>query len=340
MVNSLNKVRTLLNSKSFILCLCIISLFILVEVILRVDFFWKDFPIYNYKVQEKNVHCYDDQIEAIRLCPNVNASIIHPLGFKFRLSTNQYSERISAFNSKLELYRDESIWAIGDSLTMGWGIDDESTFSYILSKNDSFIKNLASDSLGSIDIKNILQQKLKFNTNYSIKLPTKIIWMFSRSDFVDDMSRKPNSHIFFVGKYFRSLIALRSIFEAKKFVKDRNDYRGSNLEDFKEPSQTHPTLLALREISSLSKEYQIPIIIVLAPDWKYPNGPPNYDSIYLEYMDNLFRSMDFKVLNLREQYGKESNQDFYIKNDGHPSAFAHQIIARELHSYLRRMNRN
>lgn len=303
---------------------------------LRIPYFWQKFPIYQYKVQEKKVHCFDEILNAILLCPYVNTVIRHPQGFHFKLSTNSYGERITADKSKEDMLKQKSIWAIGDSLTMGWGISDKESFPYLLSKDDWIVRNLASDSLGSRDIKNILQYKIKLSKSYDLNLPSKIVWMFSRSDFVDDASQKSNKFKFWLGKNIYSLIALRSILEANKYTKDRNDYKDALLENFQEPDSRHPTLIALQEISLLSKKYKIPILIVLTPDWKYPNGPPNYSSVYLNYMDQYFRSLDFQVLNLTAKYKEDSTQDFYLLDDGHPNARAHSLIADQIIITLRK----
>jgi lysophospholipase L1-like esterase len=328
--------RLIKSNKSGILTVFwgIITLFFLLEVTLRIPFFWQKYPIYQYKVQEKKVHCFDEILNAILLCPNVDEMIRHPHGFHFELSTNSNGERITADESKEDRLKQKSIWAIGDSLTMGWGISDKESFPYLLSKDDWIVRNLASDSLGSIDIKNILQYKIKFTTSYDLNLPLKIVWMFSRSDFVDDTSQKSNRFKFWLGKNIYSLVAIRSLLEANKYAKDRNDYKDDLLEKFEEPDNNHPTLLALQEISALSKKYKIPILIILTPDWKYTNGPPNYNSAYLHYMDQFFRSHGFQVLNLTEKYKEALNQDFYLLDDGHPNAKAHRLIAKELNATL------
>ena len=69
----------------------------------------------------------------------------------------------------------------------------------------------------------------------------------------------------------------------------------------------------------------------------FPFTKKEYKSMLQEFVNDRPYSYFFdQIINPNSSNIK----NVFFKNDGHPNAFAHQIIARELHSYLRRMNRN
>jgi hypothetical protein len=137
-------------AKILVLLLMIIGIF---EATLRIEILWDWFALYNYKVADKSIHCYDDKVQAIRLCPNLSQRLDHHLGFSFLVTTDEYGNRITDYSLKNDSdNKKKLIWAIGDSLTMGWGVNDKDSFPFLLSNLGWNVVNLASDSIGSKDV--------------------------------------------------------------------------------------------------------------------------------------------------------------------------------------------
>ncbi len=304
----------------------------MVEISFRIDTLWNWFSLYKFRVQDKISHCYDDQLQTIRLCPNTHQRINHPLGFSFLLTTDQFGNRITKSSSKENFsFNNNLIWAVGDSLTMGWGVDNTDSFPFLLSNHGWDVVNLASDSIGSKDVLKILNWRLTSPINSSLdplQKPKAIVWMFSRSDFQDDSSYKQPKLVFQMGKHSRILIMFRAILEKIRLMRGSNDYNYiAKGEDFIPPKDNHPTWLAINDIKKLIEKEKMEFIIVLAPDWKFKDSPPNYDSEYFKYIKSKFNDLGFRIIDMTAEYKKDSNQNFYITHDGHPSSYAYQKIA-------------
>lgn len=324
-------------AKILVLLLMIIGIF---EATLRIEILWDWFALYNYKVADKSIHCYDDKVQAIRLCPNLSQRLDHHLGFSFLVTTDEYGNRITDYSLKNNSdNKKKLIWAIGDSLTMGWGVNDKDSFPFLLSNLGWNVVNLASDSIGSKDVLRILKLILprsRIHYDDSDTKPKAIVWMFSRSDFQDDSTNKPYRFVFELGKHSKILIMVRSILEKIRLMRDSNDYSyNARGEDFNPPSDNHPTWQALEQIKELAEKEKIEIIIVLAPDWKYRNSPPDYNSEYFKYVKSRFIKLGYQILDMTEDYQKDTRQDFYLLNDGHPSQYAYQKIANLLNLKLK-----
>lgn len=308
-----------------ILLVALVS-FIFVEIGIRIIPF-SFMPIsWAYKIKEKQVHCYDLHTRAIRLCSNVETNLCHPLGYCFTLTTNQNSERITPEAIG------EKIWILGDSLSMGFGNDDQDSFPFLLGAMDYQIRNLASDSLGATHSFRILEYELKNITKD--KKPIAIVWIFSRSDFQDDLQNEYISYKFYLGKIFQFLNVLRAELEEHKLERDRNDYKEYLAEDYIAPENSHPTLGAILSIADLSISKGIVPIAIMAPDWNYSTRKPDLNTEYFKFMEEFFIKANYTVINLTDIY-KNSTEDLYIPRDGHPNANAQKIFASETEKLLK-----
>ena len=66
---------------------------------------------------------------------------------------------------------------------MGYGVNDTASFPYVLSqKLKNRVENLAVDSMGSLAIQEIFQEAFEIYPK-----PKAIFWIFSVSDFTDDI---------------------------------------------------------------------------------------------------------------------------------------------------------
>lgn len=279
-----------------------------------------------YKIKEKQVHCYDLHTRAIRLCPNVETNLCHPLGYCFTITTNQSSERITPKSNG------KPVWVLGDSLSMGFGTDDQKSFPYLLGTMGYQVRNLASDSLGATHSFRILEHELANTTQEN--RPKAIVWVFSRSDFQDDVQKEFSSYKFYLGKIFQFLNILRAELEERKLERDRNDYKEYLAEDYIAPKNSHPTLVAILSIAGLSISKGIVPIAIMAPDWNYSTRKPDLNTEYFKFMEEFFIKANYTVINLTDIY-KNSTEDLYIPRDGHPNANAQKIFASETDKLLK-----
>ncbi|MCC5813603.1 MAG: hypothetical protein JJT78_02510 [Leptospira sp.] len=290
---------------------------------------------WRYKIQEKQAHCYDSRVSAIRLCPNVNQELCHPLGYCFQLTTNARGERTVSDSGKYSVSKDAPvIWAIGDSLTMGFGINDEDSLPYRLSESGFQVRNLASDSLGAVAIYRILDYNLSELSNLEVdeKKPDYLVWVFSRSDFLDDEQESigRGRWIFQLGKISAWMNVLRAEMESYKLARDANDYKEYIAEKYIAPEIDHPTILAIEKIRDLAKDKNIEPIIILAPDWNPILDHPVLETEYFQFVHQMFLDRGFTVIDLTKEYEANKNKILWLENDGHPNPVANEIFKKAI----------
>ncbi|MCB1192694.1 MAG: SGNH/GDSL hydrolase family protein [Leptospiraceae bacterium] len=285
-----------------------------------------------YRHVEKQNHCLHSDKILVVLCENTKERLDHPEGFSFWVTTNSLGERITP-NIKSE----QEIWVIGDSISMGYGIDDQKSFPYLLSLESGWkVRNLAVDSLGSAGIYQILSEKLK-----SSKKPNIIFWIFSPSDFVDDprwLKLKTNLVYraifvtqFIAGKYLYSVNFGKYILEKLKFSYKVNDYKNSshNL-----PETNHITFEYINKTIWLAKQNQIPIYILLYPDRNLTLANAKTNKTLTDRVADWIQTNGGNSIDLEKAF-QDSNTNYYLP-EGHPNEkaallftqFALEIIKR------------
>lgn len=316
-----------------------------------------------YKISEKKVHCYHTPTESIRLCPSVRERLCHPLGFCFNLATDARGNRVVGVpeslipdpgmdNSPLHsetrstvASRPSAVWVLGDSLSMGYGVDDEMSFPYLLSQRNFLVRNLASDSLGATHTERILLHEWKesisdrspIGSTSLDRKPLAFVWVFSRSDFQDDTQSQSARYKFFLGKWLHSMNFLRAYLEQRKLARDRNDYREYLAEEFQLPDRTHPTLMAIRRIADFARSQRVVPVVLLAPDWSPITGKPNLESSYFLAMKDYFRESGYSIIDTTEDF--RGHGDFYIPLDGHPNERAQEVFARRTVEFFKSENK-
>jgi len=313
----------------FIILLLILILsagvFLLADAILRI-LPSESLPVHwGYKIEEKKIHCWHWETKTIRLCPDVQAELLHPLGYRFRIATNDRGERITLIQNGL--YKNSEIWVIGDSLSMGYGVNDEESFPYLLSQMGFSVRNLASDSLGAADIFRILEYELQnLETKENFSYPLAVFWIFSRSDFLDD--RKKKSYFkFILGKISPVFNILRAELERAQLARDANDYKEYWREEYHPPEPDHPTLVSIRALQEICQEKGIRAIVLLVPDWNPILDRAVLETEYFQFIRNFFQDSRYELIDFTEAYRRRSGEILWIPNDGHPNASAHRLFA-------------
>lgn len=315
-------------------------LIILLEITCRYGYQFFFPKHWVYKIQEKQIHCYDTLIKVIRLCPNVNQTLNHPLGYSFNIQTDQSGWRFVPRIHDGELFientvskENNNIWILGDSLSMGFGIDGDKTFGFQLAQLGYKVRVLASDSMGSWDIYKILSTEYKMVQNKNPNsLPNVVFWIFSRSDFLDDTN--PSSYWKFqLGKIFCLANIIRAEKERIRIARERNDYIELLSEDFHPPMDNHPTLLAIRSIFEFCKNNNILPVILMVPDWNPRLNRIEFGTDYFLFMKDFFKKLGFIVIDISNSYKKHGGL-LWLENDGHPNERAHSIFYQETKKFL------
>ena len=208
----------------------------------------------------------------------------------------------------------QSIAVIGDSFAMGWGVNDNETFSYLLEKKiNKNVYNLAVSSYGT------RRELIRLEKSGLLNEIDTVIIQYCYNDFGENNNFKINSEIDTNNK-FQTVTSSQPISNWRMF---RRTFRYSaqipiNLIKKKSNSLDflhHQNLLlnVLNEYPSIMSK-KIYIFYTNGPDLKFfnfPNGTlPNYDNISF---------LDLKI-----------NNNHYFKIDGHLNKEGHKFIAKEL----------
>lgn len=214
----------------------------------------------------------------------------------------------------------KSIYFLGDSLAMGWGVNDEDTY---ISKLEKLIKkktyNLAVPSYGTV------RQIKKLNTFKNLANLDIIFIHYSFDDFFEnsnlDISKKyqfkdfekltldnfnNQSKIFFLLRYYKKSFRifyhdLIKLFKPEKYL--------INLD-----LEEHFNLAQKIIKNNFKGKNKIIFLFTISPDMKITNYPKE---------SNLF---SYLILNL--------NKNFYFKVDDHLNKDGHAFIANALVNYL------
>lgn len=272
----------------------------------------------KYRYIEKQNHCLHTDWILIVLCKNTRNKMQHPYGFSFWLTTNELGERLTP---KIDLPKGEA-WIIGDSISMGYGIDDQKSFPYLLSlKSNWKVRNLAVDSLGSAGIYKLLSEKLTSSLNE----PDVIFWIFSHSDFLDDSRwfKLKNNMVyrfiyiaqFIAGKYFYTINFLKLALEKSNLSHKTNEYKNSTP---KFPSFKHITFLYMQEVIKSTKRRKIPLYIILYPDKNLSLANNNAQNRFNRKIAHWIERNNASYINMESFFTKKNTINYYLP-DGHPN---------------------
>ena len=221
--------------------------------------------------------------------------------------------RISNHPNK-EKNRNQSIAVIGDSYAMGWGVNDNETFSYLLEKKiNKNVYNLAVSSYGT------RRELIRLEKSGLLNEIDTIIIQYCYNDFGENNNFTINSEINSNNK-FQTITSSQPISNWRKF---RRTFRYSAQIPFdliKKKSNSldflpHQNLLlsVLNEYPSIMSK-KIYIFYTNGPNLKFSNFPNGKLSNY-----NNISFLDLTI-----------NNNHYFKIDGHLNKEGHKFIAEEL----------
>ncbi|EQA36085.1 hypothetical protein LEP1GSC047_3312 [Leptospira inadai serovar Lyme str. 10] len=310
-------------------------IFIILEISLRLPYF----ESVRFGLADKELHCLSkDLLPWIRLCPNRRLTLFHPAKkYSYSIRTDENGERISYEPGTTPLTAQKEIWILGDSVAMGYLVEDRESISWKLGErigSSVRVRNLGVDAVGTLGIRERLRELLMRSDP-----PHTAYWIYHISDVADSFREEAlfESRVrrfltrvsFYLSRYsavFNGWKALR-----EKYLPSLADNRISLQEETATESlkKDHPHRLALKRLFSFCKDKKIPLVIVFLPEPNSANKPV-FQSPILNDVQSLALENRISVLDLRprlESIWKEKQEPFFLARDGHPNPYTYGLVA-------------
>jgi hypothetical protein len=281
-------------------------------------------------------HCFEES--HLVLCPSIRGRFLRPDGSYWTMTTDHRGERIVPASKPGQ----PEVWWIGDSISMGYLLDDDKTAPYISGKYGYNVRNLGSDSLGTKGIAFRLKQALKTVT----APPRQIFWIYNTSDFVDDVKDLRFESDPLYRLTFRMHYALSQRSALYLLLRSRPADMNQLPPGFdKAPPEDHPTFTNLKSFSKELASRGIPLTILVYPGMNPETGSPGIDDpTTASLIDFLVRNRIlqnglpvFDVIDLRQDFIhlQAGGRSPYMRHDGHPDEIAAQLFAEKAHRYMK-----
>ncbi|MBX7057524.1 MAG: SGNH/GDSL hydrolase family protein [Leptospirales bacterium] len=298
-------------------------------------------PELLFQRRQRQLHYYDTKIRAVLLRPLQNIALYNPDGFSFTVVTDARGER-DAYWPRFPSPAGDTpeIWLIGDSIMMGYGVDQRDHFAALLADTigDYRIRNLAVDSLGARSIYRLLQRELELSPT----TPQLVVWNFHASDFLDDPRDLVQT------QSARSSWRAWLIYEAQHYsalllwlrlqLAPPEENQLAAYEEEQKVADAHPTLLAIDQICALLRRRGAPLLFFTYPEIDRRSGLPGDGGVLKRQASERAAQGGAVILDLQaafQQYG--DGKSLYLPVDGHPSAAAQTLMLLHVGPEIRRL---
>lgn len=229
------------------------------------------------------------------------------------------------------------IHIIGSSITLGWGVKKENTFSSILEKdlnlnvnvkekyNSIFVINAG---IGNTNTQHHFQL---FKNQFNLTKPDTIILQY----FINDAE--------IIKKKKNNLILKHSYFAAFMYQQIRSYLFHGSLDDYyvklydKNSQSWIIAKKSIKNLKNLCNKNNINFIILFIPDLHNFSENNKLINLYSK-INNEFTRMNIPVINTYDSLSKtfKSNpRDSWVsKKDPHPNSKAHEIIGKDLYNFF------
>ncbi|RKY41991.1 MAG: hypothetical protein DRP85_04300 [Candidatus Makaraimicrobium thalassicum] len=251
-----------------------------------------------------------------------NACFRDLYGVEVRINSKGLRDHEYSYSKPPDTYR---ILVLGDSITFGWGVPFEETYSKCLerklNRDSSGIKyQVINTGVGNYSTRSEVDFLKKEGLKYD---PDMIILGY----FVNDAERITPAGNYFLNRHSYLYVYLWSKFNAVKArFSPGKDYSDYYLSLYSKGSKTRKAFEdAVSELISLAEEEKIPLLVVLIPDLHDLKSYP-FEDIH-DHVKGLFE--DFTVVDLLSYFDEniESRSYWVSSEDAHHNNRAHGIIA-------------
>lgn len=289
----------------------------------------------------RRAHCLTDT--GLALCPGVQSSFPRPDGKTWELSTNEAGERItpSTFSGLTPPSADANskkneIWFIGDSISMGYLLDDRLSPPWIFEERSGrSTRNLASDSLGTLGIQARLEEARNRYPGVAVE---HLFWIYNTSDFLDDVKelKMRSSRLYRMAYRLHFTLSQQSAL----YVKWRTGGGDSNAlpPGFDAaPAADHPTWTALRDLHAYVMREGLPLTVLVYPGFDPRSKGPAVKDPTTKALLSFLEQEGFDVQDLAPDF-EEAFRDgrrVYVEGDGHPDEDMSLVFAEHALAALR-----
>lgn len=305
--------------------------------------------IYNkgclYKINDRTTHICRDlkYVDKNGMILRFDGDIFNDLKFTESESCSlvydkNYTEYYNGFRyTKCNEKSDETYLFFGCSFTFGTAVDDNETLPYYFSEKFNFEKNVINCGVGgqatntALNIlnndvfENLIPEKSKVKHCFYTLIKDHIYRNFRYEGYcIDSYLYKDNKYTKVKQPYgiFKSLFARCYIFR-KVFLPWIDEHNEDFYEDY--------LLETLKEINGILKEkYNSKLTLIV-----WPGDPGEYREVFLDKLKKV--SLD--IIFVPDSF-LSYDLGYRVKEDGHPTAQANNIIAEKIYDYLKNIEQD
>lgn len=282
--------------------------------------------------QYRNIHCFYKDF--LFLCSDIEKEILRKDNQKWKISTNTFGERITKNTLKTKEHHQE-IWFIGDSISLGYLVNDEQSAPYLLDLKQKIpVRNLGVDSIGTIGILERLKKGLKDHPDITIE---HLVWIYNTSDFTDDIiyNKKKWYHKLSF-KIHYTISKYSNIYNLFLLLKKQQQNELPETQEISDEilNQTHITYQNIKLLKEyIQNESRIKnFIIILYPGMRH-NKLPDIDSPIINSLEKFLKENNINYYKIFKEF-EIANQPYLIF-DGHPSEEGYEIFTKILIDHLK-----
>jgi len=239
--------------------------------------------------------------------------------------------------SKIKNKNNHRIHIVGSSMSLGWGVKNEKTFSSILEKklnSNQYIKDKYDDLIvinAGIGNTNTKHHYYLFKDQYQLTKPDTLILQYFIND-AEIIKKKKNN--FILRKSYFAAFLYQQILSLSFFGSLDNYYYELYSDNSIGWITVKNSILKLRK---LTEDNNINFMIMIIPDLHNLSSDNELIKLYSK-IDKEFTEMKIPVVNtyksLSNSFRKKPMESWVSKRDAHPNAKAHKIIGNDLYNFI------
>lgn len=256
------------------------------------------------------------------------------MGATVKINSRGLRDREYSLSKDPDDYR---ILVLGDSMTFGWGVAMEDTYCEVLermlSDQPAGISGRRVEVVNAgIGNYNTAQEVAYFKQRGVLYEPDMVILGF----YINDAEPTPKPSEGLLARHSYLYVLASSAFDG---IIRKLGWKESYVEYYRklyseESKGWQQCRAAFKELSSLCRQKQIRLLVVLIPELHSPGDGYPFGSLH-QAVGQLADKDEIPVLDLQRAFdGIEPRSLWVSRGDAHPNATAHQIIGREIYKRI------